>query len=77
MKLICGKINPSFSSYIYRTNAFKKIDITYLIQKYNKHFDRPLLFELLNYSKFAIIDKELIAYRLHEKQDGPQHVPLE
>jgi len=68
--LIQRDMNITFSSVMYRSNTTGRVDLIGLNQSHSIVADRPILFELINEDKCALILQPLILYRSHNKQDS-------
>ena len=77
--LICKLINYNMdiaqSSVVYRYDIFENIDLEFLLNKFNIHFDRPFMFDCLRNHDCAIIDQDLVGYRLHPEQVSKYKIP--
>lgn len=76
-KLINYNISIAQSSVIYRYDIFENVDLEFLLNKFNIHFDRPFMFDCLNNHDCAIIDQDLVGYRLHSQQISKYRIPNE
>ena len=69
-KLIVNNIDFVFSSVIYKKSDLSKLNFEKLLSMYNRHFDYPILFQLLKKKKCALINNKMIGYRRHTIQDS-------
>lgn len=76
-ELINFNITMALGSVIYRYDIVKKVDLEFLFNKYNMHFDRPFLFDCLENHDCAIINENFVGYRLHPHQVSKYKIPNE
>ena len=65
VRLILNNFHLSYGTVMYRTVFIAYVD---LYSKYYKWFDRPFLIELSKKGKIAVINEELVNYRVHQGQ---------
>ena len=67
----------ALSSVIYRYNIFENVDLEFFLNKFNIHFDRPFMFDCLKHHDCAIINQDLVGWRIHPQQISKYKIPNE